>query len=90
LVIHSVRLGLQPLCDSDQTLAKGKTVTGLMLWCVFPDGWTGGRVCLLYPTPYWSLLHLTLSGFSFTRPLLESSSLTLSGFSFTRPPTAVF
>jgi len=37
---------------------------------------------LLYSTPYWSLLHWTLSGVSFTRPS--------TGVSFTRPSTGVF
>jgi len=35
---------------------------------------TGGWVCLLYSTFYWSLLHLTLSGVLLEIPL-ESSSL---------------
>jgi len=51
----------------DQILAEGKTVTGLMSWCVFPDG----RMGLPYlPDP---LLECPLLD-----PLLESYSLSQS------------
>jgi len=45
----------------------------------------GGRVCLLYSTLYWTLIHLTLSGVFFARPFYWSFlHLTLSGVFFAR------
>jgi hypothetical protein len=72
----------------DQILAEGKTITGLMSWCVFSDGRTGLPSLpdpLLESSslhPFWSLLHSTLYR------ILHH--LTLSGVCFTRPSTWVF
>jgi hypothetical protein len=64
-----------PSATPDQILAESKAVTG---WRHGASFLTGGLVCLLHPTLYWSLIHWTLSGVSFTRPTwpsLDSPSL---------------
>jgi len=57
-------------------------VRQLRSWCHGSSSLTGGRVCLLYPTLYWSLLHLNL--------YWSLLCLILSGVFFTWPSAGVF
>jgi hypothetical protein len=89
LVIQFVLVS-SPSVAPDQISAEGKTVSGLISWCVFPDGRTSLPRSssldplwrLLYSTLYWSRL---CSNFYWS--LLH---LTFSGISFTGPSTGVF
>jgi hypothetical protein len=89
-VVQSV-LALSPCVTLDKILAEVNTVTGLMLWYIFPDGRTGlSSLCdtllesssldppwnLLYFTLYWSFVSLTLSGVSWSE-LLATDRVTV-------------
>jgi len=53
-------LGLSPSMTPEQDFRR------LRDRCHGASSLTGGRVCIFYPTHYWSLLHLTLYGVVFT------------------------